>query len=97
MQVVEGWAEPWAELAGLFGLPKSNLNARFPKSAGRLSHRRAKGQRFQLFGHEGLRGAQSDPGWTIFSSVRKVGRIIKLPDPVLSRSPGHYRDWIRAC
>jgi predicted dehydrogenase len=20
-----------------------------------------------------------------------------LPDPVLSRSPGHYRDWIRAC
>jgi predicted dehydrogenase len=21
----------------------------------------------------------------------------KMPDPVLSRSPGHYRDWIRAC
>ncbi len=21
----------------------------------------------------------------------------KLPDPVLTRSPGHYRDWIRAC
>ena len=21
----------------------------------------------------------------------------KLPDPMLSRSPGHYRDWIRAC
>jgi hypothetical protein len=21
----------------------------------------------------------------------------KFPDPFLSRSPGHYRDWIRAC
>jgi len=21
----------------------------------------------------------------------------KMPDPVLTRSPGHYRDWIRAC
>jgi hypothetical protein len=21
----------------------------------------------------------------------------KLPEPILSRSPGHYRDWIRAC
>ena len=21
----------------------------------------------------------------------------KLPDPILSRSPGHYRDWFRAC
>jgi hypothetical protein len=21
----------------------------------------------------------------------------KLPPPVLTRSPGHYRDWIRAC
>jgi hypothetical protein len=21
----------------------------------------------------------------------------KLPQPVLSRSPGHYQDWIRAC
>ena len=21
----------------------------------------------------------------------------KFPDPLLSRSPGHYRDWIRAC
>lgn len=21
----------------------------------------------------------------------------KLPDPVLTRSPGHYRDWLRAC
>ena len=21
----------------------------------------------------------------------------KFPDPILTRSPGHYRDWIRAC
>lgn len=21
----------------------------------------------------------------------------KFPDPILTRSPGHYRDWLRAC
>ncbi len=27
----------------------------------------------------------------------EVMKDYKLPEPILSRSPGHYRDWIRAC
>jgi len=56
----------------------------------------ADGIRRHLRRRQGLYGHRTVRRRRLAASGRWVGRIPASP-PILPRSPGHYRDWIRAC
>ncbi len=72
----------------------SDPNARLDRQVGRLIEQGSNGSLF--VGSKGMITTGTYGEWTRLIPVEKM-RDYQFPPEVLTRSPGHYRDWIRAC
>jgi predicted dehydrogenase len=74
--------------------PAGDANARLDAEVSRRINQGSNGSLF--VGEKGFITTGTYGEWTRLIPVEKM-REYQFPPEVLTRSPGHYRDWIRAC